>query len=310
MRRIIFVPQYPTPMRYQEWWISEFQKKFREVATVVTLGETYFKKMKNKAATASMFAPISEAIEFETEQIREYMNMDIFSDDILFLADISFPGLFCSALYHKLVPKMFAFCHATSVNKYDYFAGVQCIKFPVETSHSRFFKKIFVGSKYHQKKLWDNTVVTRLPIPPLEIYIGMRKQFDIVSASRPSIQKVDSGLEQEVEFEFSKIIRKETKEWHNYYEFLAESKVLLITAQEETFGYQIVDAVLNGCIPIAPKRCSYPELLPKEYLYTSKRDLFRKLRKALNGELEVPEILCWQDMKDFYRNIIQIMKES
>jgi hypothetical protein len=26
MSRLIFVPQYPTPMRYQSWWLSEFSK--------------------------------------------------------------------------------------------------------------------------------------------------------------------------------------------------------------------------------------------------------------------------------------------
>ena len=30
MQRIIFVPQYPTPMRYQEWWFTELPWKFRE----------------------------------------------------------------------------------------------------------------------------------------------------------------------------------------------------------------------------------------------------------------------------------------
>jgi len=45
MRRIIFVPQYPTPMRYQEWWISEFPKKFREAGfEVKVLGEKYLKE--------------------------------------------------------------------------------------------------------------------------------------------------------------------------------------------------------------------------------------------------------------------------
>ena len=30
MSRLIYVPQYPAPMRYQEWWISEFTKEFKK----------------------------------------------------------------------------------------------------------------------------------------------------------------------------------------------------------------------------------------------------------------------------------------
>ncbi len=310
MRRIIFVPQYPTPMRYQEWWITELPKHFRKIAKVVTLGETYLEELSYRKGSASMFSPINEAIDFETEQIREYMNMDILPDDILFVADISFPGLFCNALFHKVVPRMFAFCHATSLNKFDYFQPVRQSKFPVETAHSMLFNKVFVGSKYHQKKLgWDNTIVTRLPIPPLKPYLSIRKDNHIVSVSRSDIQKVDSGIEHDVAYKCTTITRKDVNTWEEYYKFLAKSKVLLITAREETFGYQIIDAVINDCIPIAPKRCSYPELLPKKYLYSNKWELFKKLNAALKGKLETPEILCWQEMKDFYRNINEIIKE-
>jgi len=308
MRRLIFVPQYPTPMRYQELWLTEFPKQFRSYGyDVITLGEIYLKEAKK--SSSEMFSPITEAIEFETEQIREYMNMNILPGDTLFVADISFPGFFCNVFYHKVVPKMFAFCHATSLNNLDYFEPVFTLKYPAEISHSRFFDKVFVGSNYHKKKLkWDNMVVTRLPFLPVQPHRGEVCKFGIVSVSRPTPQKVDEVLENLVVSQISRINRRETNSWEEYYKFLSESEVLLITAKEETFGYQVIDAIINGCIPIAPKKFSYPELLPKKYLYSNKYDLLRKLRKALNGDLELPKILCEKEMKDFYRNIIQIMK--
>ena len=75
---------------------------------------------------------------FHGAQIKEYMAMDIKDDDIVFVADISFPGFFCGALYHKKPKKAFAYCHATSINKFDYFENVSDSKFLVETAHSRF----------------------------------------------------------------------------------------------------------------------------------------------------------------------------
>jgi len=309
MSRIIFVPQYPTPNRYQEWWLWKFREEFRRSGfEVVTLGNQYIDLMIRRRGDASNFSPVNDSIELESRQIAEYMTMKIDKSDILFLSDISFPGLFCSALYHKRPKRMFAFCHATSINTLDYFSDTMHSKFSVETAHSLLFEKVFVGSQYHKDKLaWKNTEVTYLPFPPLKFFRG-HKKYDIVSASRPSKQKVDFELEAEVEKMFGKITRKETNSWGDYYSFLSTSKVLLITSHEDTFGYQIVDSILNGCIPIARNSFAYPEILSREYLYSNKEELFHVLEKALNGKLPLPKILCEKQMDNFFGNIITEMK--
>ena len=168
--RVIFIPQYPTPMRYQIWWYwklpSEMEKGGFEV---ITIGEEYVKKMKSTRGSTEMFSPIDVAIEFETEQIKEYMDLKLREDDVLFLADISFPGLFPHVLFHKKPSRCVAFCHATSINFADYFAKDRRSKYPIETGLSRMFDVVLVGSNYHQDKLgWSNTVVTELPYPPFD----------------------------------------------------------------------------------------------------------------------------------------------
>jgi len=311
MKRIIFVPQYPSEMRYQEWWLHTFEKKFVSAGyTVITLGaEWIHEKTSNDEG---MFAPINAAIEFETQQIKEYMELEIKPDDILFLADLSFPDIFCNVLFHKQCSKMFAFCHATSLNKFDYFEKVVKAKFPVETAHSEMFDKVFVGSKYHQSKLygWDNTVVTYLPFPPISSSQIREKSYDIMSASRPTKQKVDIELEVEVTRQFGQINRPMANTWEEYYDNLARSKCLLITAHEDTFGYQIVDAILNNCIPIARKGLAYPELLDKKYLYNNKEELLLRVYQAINNKITVPELKCKKQMKEFYTNIISEMEEE
>jgi len=309
--RVIFVPQYPTPNRYQEWWFTELPKEFKKGGfEVITLGKRYAERMASRRGHLEHFAPVSMAIEFELRQVAEYITEGPQPDDILFLADISFPGIFCSSLYHYQPPRMFAFCHATSVNTYDYFWDFHRSKFPVETAHASLFEKVFVGSKYHQDKLgWENTEVTYLPFPSYVRIKGYPRKYEIVSASRPTKQKVDSELEAEVEEKFgTKIVRKSTNNWKDYYEFLSQSKVLLITAHEDTFGYQIVDAILNGCIPIARNSFAYPELLGRDYLYSNTEELFDTLDRALWGLLPVPKLKCEKEMKNFYSNIIKIMK--
>jgi len=251
--------------------------------------------------------------------------LELRDDDILFLADLSFPGLFGNVLHHKECSKMFAFCHATSANSYDYFQSVRYSKFPVECSHSILFQTIFVGSNYHKQKLidmgnsffkkdlyWQNTMVTYLPFQPLDYKLsGVNKLVDIMSASRPSPQKVDSELEEYVEKQLNiKISRPVSNTWGQYTWNLNESKVLLITAKEDTFGYQIVDAVTNNCIPIARNSLAYPELLPREYLYDTKEELVMILDQILNGNnnMPVPDLLCREQMNKFYDVICAEMK--
>ena len=310
MSRIIFVPQYPTQMRYQSWWCHKFPQEFRKAGfNVLTLGEDYAVQLEGETRDSAMFSPINKAIDFETMQINEYMDLTLQDDDILFLADISFPGFFSNVLYHKRPKRCFAFCHATSKNYLDYFESVFHSKFHVEEAHALMFNAVFVGSNYHEDKLhWPNSFVTRLPYPPLKYFRGYKK-FDIVSASRPTPQKVDAEVEKLVEDHFNtKIVRKEFLNWLEYYSFLSKSKVLLITSKEETFGYQVIDAVLNGCVPIAPNKFSYPELLPRNYLYDNREEMLDCIQLALDGVLETPEILCDSEMNDFYKNIIEVMR--
>jgi len=316
MRRVIYVPQYPTPLRYQEWWFDELPKEFKKAGfEVIILGEKYFETtggiVGREIAPDEMFSPINMAITFETEQIKEYMELELNDDDILFFSDISFPGFFAHALYHKKPKKCYAFCHATSKNNLDYFAKVHYSKFHVEEANAMMFNKVFVASYYHERKIhWPNAVITRLPYPPLKsMKVPWKdKYYDIISASRPTPQKVDLDLEAKVGKAFSQVNRPVADSWHYYFKNLAYSKVLLITSYEDTFGYQIVDAVMNGCIPIAPNRCAYPEILPREYLYNDENELFEILWYALTGNMVVPQLLCHKEMKNFYKSIIEEIK--
>ena len=308
--RLIYVPQYPTPNRYQEWWAWKLPEEFKKVGfEVIVLGKEYMDSMITCRGQHTNFSPIADAIKFETQQINEYMELDIKSTDVLFWSDISFPGLFGHVLFHKRPNRMYAFCHATSLNTYDYFEEVRNCKFPIETSVCAMFDKIFVGSEYHAEKLrWNNTVVTSLPYPThIKPQLDQPKDLQIVSASRPGKQKVDSELEAAVEKKFGPIIRKETSTPEEYYKFLGRAQVLLITSHEDTFGYQIVDAIANKCIPIARNDFAYPELISTEYLYKNQAELFGLLDRALWGLLPMPRLKCRDAMNKFYNTIIKEM---
>jgi hypothetical protein len=310
--RLVFVPQYPAKLRYQEWWFRELPEQLSsEFDEILILGADF--ETLNELSEKHMFSPIRAAIDFELVQIKEYMDMKVYSDDVLFHSDLSFPGLFSNILHHKTPAKIFSFCHATSLNTLDYFEKVRYSKTHAERSFAEMSTAVFVGSRYHKDKLATagitNTVVSYLPYPPYKPQINMNRTIKIASASRPTPQKVDIEKERYVERYFkTNVKRHQPKSWEDYYFFLGNSKVLLITAKEETFGYQVVDAVLNGCIPVAPYSFSYPELLSIDYLYDDEEEMIEIIQEALDGRLGVPELKCGVDMKRFYQTLSSTMK--
>jgi hypothetical protein len=133
----------------------------------------------------------------------------------------------------------------------------------------------------------------------------LKKEYDIISVSRPSIQKVNKKLEKKVERNFGKIIRKDCNSWSEYYQFLSEAKVVLLSGKEETFGYQVMEAIMNNSTPLAPNKYSYPELLTKDYLYDDYDELRFKIWQVLNGQLLPPVKLKNQDLcNNFYKNLV------
>jgi hypothetical protein len=319
MSRLIYVPQYPVELRYQSWWLTEFTRIFNNhYDEVVVLGYDYLFKTRLSRQNKEMFSPIDESINLETIQMNEYMSLNIRDNDTLFLADISFPGLFCNVLYHKTCPQMYAFCHATSLNAYDYFAPIRDYKKKVEYEHARLFDGIFFGSNYSMNKTeWLNRYLTchvvNLPKPPYDIIQPSTNKFrpiDIVSVCRPSIQKVNKKLEKKVERALGlKIHREEINSWIGYNQLLSQSKVLLISSKEDTFNYTVMDAIRCGCVPIVPNTLCFPEILESAWRYNDVNHLITGLTNMfVNNQFIVPKMICEAGVNNFFKNIIKIMK--
>jgi len=68
---------------------------------------------------------------------------------------------------------------------------------------------------------------------------------------------------------FKNIIRDNGKKRDSYLNELKKAKFVLSTSQHETWGNSMIEAIMNGAVPIAPDGilCSYAELFPDEFLY-------------------------------------------
>lgn len=318
MPRIIWVPQFPTSMRYQEFWFSEIPKQLSKEFEVITLGETYDFPKTTSVNNEVDWTPIQKSLNFELYQIYQYQSLKLLPDDILFVADLSFQSTFCSQLYFKRPKKCYAYCHGTCKNKFDLFENDRSSKWMVETGHSKLFDIVFVGSQYHKNKLgWNNIEVIGLPRNPKVINMNLysnkirKRLYFIISVARPCIQKITKKDENKIIEKMQiKINRKMCSEWDEYSEFLSTSRVLLISSKEDTFNYTILDALQCGCIPVAPNRLCFPEILPNFLLYNNPDEAVEIISNILNNEVQIDDVKLKNEylVSNFYKNLIKIFK--
>jgi len=79
----------------------------------------------------------------------------------------------------------------------------------------------------------------------------------------------------------------------SYTRLLHQADIVVSTAVQEFFGISLVEAMACGCVPIAPRRLAYPEVIPatihQHCLYDSADDLVDKLVAAVSLPPEVRE---------------------
>jgi glycosyltransferase involved in cell wall biosynthesis len=73
-----------------------------------------------------------------------------------------------------------------------------------------------------------------------------------------------------------------------YVDLLCRADVVLSTAIQENFGVSLLEAAFAGAHPLAPRRLSYPEVLPEvmhgDCLYEDEQDLEARLEGLLGGD--------------------------
>jgi len=63
---------------------------------------------------------------------------------------------------------------------------------------------------------------------------------------------------------------------------ISKNKIVLSTADQETFGYAVAKSVLSGCIPLLPNSKVYPEYYSDCFLYNSISEAKNKIEKIIH----------------------------
>mgnify|MGYP001812148595 CR=1 FL=1 len=93
-----------------------------------------------------------------------------------------------------------------------------------------------------------------------------------------------------------------------YYRYLAGGDIVVSTALHEFFGISVMEAVRAGCVPVLPKRLSYPELFEEQHLYETGclyehllDVLHRDGRLSTEQALKMTEPFSWTSLDASYR---------
>ena len=249
----------------------------------------------------------------QLEKIVQYIKEDkIQNGDILFFADLWFPGIEGLQYIRNMTKKKFKMVgifHAGSYDKNDFTfkTGMAHWARSIEQGWLNFFDKVFVGSEYHKRLIEDTFEVKNDLIKSTGLFFDykeikkrlskqgkMAKEKIIVFPHRLDKEKqpeLFDKLKDEIQNEYPdwRFIRSKdvTNSKLGYYQLLADSKISVSFALQETFGFAMIESIACGCIPLVPKRLSYDTMtIYSRHRYSSWEDLKSKLRFLMQFDID------------------------
>ncbi len=292
-RTIVWVPLEPLEERYTSQWARWFPDQFRK--DDITFSTIHGLTLTSKVEVGSVLDAYGTSY-FKLTQLADIVQFIqkgiITSEDVLLFADLWFPGLealeYISRLDGKR-PFITGILHAGSWDPFDFTVrqGMRPWSHNLEQAWFQIYDLVFVATNYHKNLILqshnvipDKIVVTGLPFYPDEFTVpreNFKSDNDLVvfphrldPEKHPEI--FDNIASKIPALNFSKTAEHFTTK-SNYYDELARARIAISCADQETFGYAMLEATALGCIPLVPDKLSYKELFPKEFRYRTQMEL-------------------------------------
>lgn len=313
---IINIPIEKYEERYTEQWSRWFPDSYKELGLsfIDIQGEVLTDKVINGQVLdyyGTNYFKFSQLMKL-IKMIREN---EITDEDILFFHDLWFPGIEALQYIRNMSGKKFqiwGILHAGTWDKNDftYKTGMRNWGKYLERSWFQFFDKVFVGSLFHKELITKNNkgikteiIVSGLPFKAEEVVRISEKENIVVFPHR-----LDSEKQPQLFDKMKKILEKKYPNWQfvktkditktkeEYFQLLGKSKIAVSFAKQETFGYAMLEAIANGCIPIVPNDLSYASMpIYKGYRYQDFYDAVDMVSQCiLDYEPEKIDLSCYE----------------
>jgi glycosyltransferase involved in cell wall biosynthesis len=221
-----------------------------------------------------------------------YERREVQDGDQFFFSDIWFPGIESIAYmnyFHKVDAKITGVIHAGSFTDTDFVRDLERWAKNFEDMVFDISTKIYCASNFIRndiikKRMVDarKLVVTGLPVD----YSGLDKHKIDVSQKQDMVvfngrlcdekqpwlfDELEKHVRQRLPEKNIKFVKTQEANLSKdqYYDVLAQSKVVVSYALQENFGFGIAEAAYLGCTPVLPNRLVYPELYSGRYLFDS-----------------------------------------
>lgn len=331
---LYYVPIEPYKTRYTADWIEQFETEFRNygVPFVTILGTS----VSDTVTSGGVLDTCGTHI-YKFSQITKLMSLikdgAVNSGDIIFFADLWFPGLESLFYVRNMTNIDFKICGIFHAGTYDaadftYRNGMRSWGKYLENSWFTELDTIFVATDFHKELILKNLYhienisdihrkihVTGLPFYGKQLhdkYIS-NKQDILVFPHRLDAEKHPELFDSLVKYLHEnnvnvKAVRTiaETSSRDEYFRLLGKSKVMVSFADQETFGYSTLESMALDNIVVVPDRLSYKETVPVSSRYSTIKQAFDMVRDALlNYSTPNYEVEVWASS---IRKMLEIIK--
>lgn len=273
---IFSVPIEPLHERYTEQWFRWFPSAFQELGTD-------FQTIEGDQLTTSIetgkVLDVYGTHFYKFSQLQKIVRMiqkrSIINNDTIFFHDLWFPGIECLAYIKQMTGlrfKVAGILHAGTWDEHDFTYPMRPWAKYIEQGWLNMFDHVFVGSQFHKDLIYEaNSVtcpvtVTGLPFDFKEVQRPQEKENIIVFPHRLDKEKCPEKFDRLIET-LEPLIKQmgwkavKTKEVcgskEEYYQLLGKAKIAVSFAEQETFGFAMLEAIANGCTPVVPNALSY-----------------------------------------------------
>lgn len=306
--KIIHVPIEKVPTRYTMEWKEVFEKQFtaEKIEYITVEGETPVIPIET-GSVLDAYGTNKYKLSQLTKLIDMVADGTIEDDDVIFFADLWFPGIEALFYIRDLSKKEFKIAgiyHAGTWDPYDFTSQNNMRDWGqhVELSWLHGVDTVFVATKFHKNMIvmnsgdFDNAkiFVTGIPFNAKQLqtqYPFESKENIVVFPHRCNEEKhpekFDKLKKKYPQWRFVKTL-EETQTREEYFQLLAKSKVMISFADQETWGFSTLESMALGNYVIVPNGLSYRETVPdKEYRYDKDGEVATML-EAFMAKEELP----------------------